>query len=196
MFIFLRGCTRLQPITTQESMWAWSTKCGVTVYCYFYVFRLINKSSWLYAVIFLFNSVDFMRYPFRNAWNRRQWIEIWQNYDVTGWLTGFVAVALQLHHSHSCEQRFSARLVPNACIILLWSFALHRVGEPQFSSVRSIDRESEFYEFKNILKLANFTEFQITCRYWILSLRFGMWLCREQAFTHAQESGALTARAC
>ena len=159
MFTFLRGCTRLQPITAQDSVWAWSTNCGVTVYCYFYVFRLINKSNWLFAVIFLFNYVDFMRYPFHNAWNRRQWIEIWQNYDVTGWLTGFVAVASQLHHSHSREQRFSARLVPNACIILLWPFALHGVGEPQFSSVRSTDRESGFYEFRNILKLANFTGF-------------------------------------
>jgi len=41
-------------------------------------------------------------------------MKIWQNYDITGWLTGIVAVtacytvatrSLQLHHSHNCEQR-------------------------------------------------------------------------------------------
>jgi len=31
MFIFLRGCTRLQPITMQESIWAWSTSCGIII---------------------------------------------------------------------------------------------------------------------------------------------------------------------
>jgi len=46
MFIFLRGCMRLQPITMPESVWAWSTSCGIIVYCYFYVFRLINKGSY------------------------------------------------------------------------------------------------------------------------------------------------------
>ena len=40
VFIFLRGCTRSQPITMQESMWAWSTGCDVIVYCYFHVFWL------------------------------------------------------------------------------------------------------------------------------------------------------------
>jgi len=30
---------------------------------------------------------------------------MWQNYDVTGWLTGVVAVTAQLHHSY-CERRF------------------------------------------------------------------------------------------
>jgi len=45
----------LQPITMQESVWAWSTSRGVIVYCYFHVFRLINRDNLLYAVIFLFN---------------------------------------------------------------------------------------------------------------------------------------------
>ena len=62
MFIFLRGYTRLQPITAQEYVWAWSTSCGFIVYCYFRVFRLINKGNLLLAVIFLFNHVDFIRY--------------------------------------------------------------------------------------------------------------------------------------
>jgi len=61
MFIFLRGCTRLQPIAMQESAWAWSTSCGVIVYCYFHVFRLINKDNLFFAVIFLFNYVHFIR---------------------------------------------------------------------------------------------------------------------------------------
>ena len=39
---------RLQPITMPESVWAWSTSCGIIVYCHFCVFRLINKGS--YAV--------------------------------------------------------------------------------------------------------------------------------------------------
>jgi len=30
---------RLQPITTQESVCAWSTSCGVIVYCYFHAFH-------------------------------------------------------------------------------------------------------------------------------------------------------------
>jgi len=53
---------RLQPITIQESLRAWSTSCGVIVYCGFHVFRLITKGNLLFAVIFLFNSVDFIRY--------------------------------------------------------------------------------------------------------------------------------------
>jgi len=44
----------------QESVWAWSTSCGVIVFCYFYVFRLIIRNN--FAVIFLFNYVDFVRY--------------------------------------------------------------------------------------------------------------------------------------
>ena len=64
MFIFLQGCTRLQPITMHESVWAWSTRCGVTVYCYFYVFRLIDKGKLLFAVIFLFDYANFMRSAF------------------------------------------------------------------------------------------------------------------------------------
>jgi len=56
MFIFQRGCTMLQPISMEESVWAWSTGCGVIVYCYFHVFRLTNKGNYsLFAVIF-FNS--------------------------------------------------------------------------------------------------------------------------------------------
>jgi len=46
----------------QESIWALWTSCGVLVYCYFYVFRLINKGNLLFAVIFLFNYVDFIRH--------------------------------------------------------------------------------------------------------------------------------------
>jgi len=57
--------TRLQPITTQESVWAWSTSCGVIVYCYFHVFQLNNKGNLLSAVVFLFNDVDFIRYGTR-----------------------------------------------------------------------------------------------------------------------------------
>ena len=60
-FIFLRRFTRLQPITMQESVWASSTSCGVIVYCY-HVFLLINKGNLLFAVILLFNYVDFIRY--------------------------------------------------------------------------------------------------------------------------------------
>jgi len=53
----------LQPITMQESVWAWSTSCGFIVHCYFYVFRLINKGNLLFAdLFFLFNCVDFVRY--------------------------------------------------------------------------------------------------------------------------------------
>ena len=62
MFIFMRGCTRLQPITAQESVWAWSTSGGVIAYCYFYAFRLINKGNLLFADLFLFSCVDFVRY--------------------------------------------------------------------------------------------------------------------------------------
>ena len=48
---------RLQPVTMHESVsvWAWSTSCGVIVYCYFHVFQLINKDNLLIADIFLFN---------------------------------------------------------------------------------------------------------------------------------------------
>jgi len=46
----------------QKSVWAWSTSCVVIVYCYFHVFRLINKGRLLSAVIFVFNYVDFVRY--------------------------------------------------------------------------------------------------------------------------------------
>jgi len=49
----------------QESVWAWSTSCGVIVYCYFYMFRLISKENLLFAVMFLFNHVDFIRYVTR-----------------------------------------------------------------------------------------------------------------------------------
>jgi len=45
-------------------MWAWSTRCGVTVYCYFYVFRLTDKGKLLFAVIFLFNYANFIRSAF------------------------------------------------------------------------------------------------------------------------------------
>ena len=68
MFIFLRGCTRLQPNTMQESVWAWSTSCGVIVYCCFRVFRLINKGNLLSAVVVLFNYFDFIRYGTRIAY--------------------------------------------------------------------------------------------------------------------------------
>jgi len=49
----------------QESAWAWSTSCDVIVYCYFYVFWLIKKDILLFAVIFLFKYVDFIRYGTR-----------------------------------------------------------------------------------------------------------------------------------
>ena len=52
----------LQPITMQESVWAWSTGCDVIVYCYFHVFRFINKRNLLLAVILLVNFVDSIRY--------------------------------------------------------------------------------------------------------------------------------------
>jgi len=48
----------------QESVWAWSTSCGV-IYCYFYVFRLIIKGNLLFALIFVSNHVDFTRYGTR-----------------------------------------------------------------------------------------------------------------------------------
>jgi len=41
-----------------------SVRTGVVVYCYFHVFRLINKCNLLFAAIFLFNYVDF-----RALWN-------------------------------------------------------------------------------------------------------------------------------
>jgi len=46
----------------QESLWAWSTSCGVIVYYYFRVFRLTKNGNLFFAVIFLFNYVDFQRY--------------------------------------------------------------------------------------------------------------------------------------
>jgi len=46
----------------QESVWAWSTGCGVTAYYYFHVFLLTNKSNSLFYCHSLFNYVDFMRY--------------------------------------------------------------------------------------------------------------------------------------
>jgi len=51
----LRSCTRLQPITMHESVWAWSTSCGVFVYCYFYAFLLISKGDLLFSVMSLFD---------------------------------------------------------------------------------------------------------------------------------------------
>jgi len=100
MFIFLRGCTRLQPITAQDSVWAWSTSCGVIVCGYFYVFRLINKGSLLFADLFFIQWRRFHAlWNLNNVLNRRQLIKIWHNYDATGWLTGFVAVTSQSHHS-------------------------------------------------------------------------------------------------
>jgi len=106
MFIYLPGCTMLQPITMQESVWAWSTSCGVivycrthyrasSVYCYFHVFRLINKGSLLFAGLLLFNYVNFIRYE---TWITQ--IKIWQNYNLTGWLTGFLAVPSQSQSQH------------------------------------------------------------------------------------------------
>ena len=101
MFISRRGCTRLQPIAAQESAWAWSTSCGVIVYCYFYVFRLINKGSLLFSDLFFIQWRRFHAlWNLNNVLNRRQLIKIWHNYhDATGWLTGFVAVTSQSHHS-------------------------------------------------------------------------------------------------
>jgi len=49
-------------MTMQESVWAWSTSYGVIVYCYFHVFRVTNKGNLLFAVIFLFNYIGFIRY--------------------------------------------------------------------------------------------------------------------------------------
>jgi len=47
----------------QESIWAWSTSCGLIVYCYFHVFRLTNEGNDYYSqTYFLFNYVDFIRY--------------------------------------------------------------------------------------------------------------------------------------
>jgi len=53
----LRGGARLQPITMQESVWAWSTSCSVIVFCYFHVFRPINrpKHNLIFTDILLFN---------------------------------------------------------------------------------------------------------------------------------------------
>ena len=47
----------------QESIWTWSTSCGLIVYCYFHVFRLTNKGNGYYSLTyFLFNYLDFIRY--------------------------------------------------------------------------------------------------------------------------------------
>jgi len=59
----LRSCTRLQPITMHESVWAWSTSCGVFVYCYFYVFLFISKGDLLFSGhVFIWLYVDAVRY--------------------------------------------------------------------------------------------------------------------------------------
>ena len=55
----VRFSARLQPITMQESVWAWSTSSGVIVHFHFHVFRLINKGNLFFSVIFLFNYVSF-----------------------------------------------------------------------------------------------------------------------------------------
>jgi len=61
-FVFMRGCTRLQPFTMQESVWARSTSNGVIVYCYFfYMFWLISK-NFLFAILSFFIYADFIRY--------------------------------------------------------------------------------------------------------------------------------------
>ena len=95
-FIFLRRCTRLQPITMQgvvDQLWRHCFRPTLV----FYIFRFINKNNLSFAVISSFNYVDFMLWNWSNVWNRRQKIKIWQNYDVTGWLTGFVAVTYSYH---------------------------------------------------------------------------------------------------
>ena len=43
----------------QESVWAWSTSCGVIVYCYFLRVSVINEGYFIFAVIFLFSYVKF-----------------------------------------------------------------------------------------------------------------------------------------
>jgi len=54
----------LQPITMQESAWAWSTSCGVIVYCYFHMFWLIKKNNLLFAVMFyLTTSISYVMEP-------------------------------------------------------------------------------------------------------------------------------------
>ena len=124
MFIFLRGCTRLQPVTMQESVCAWSTSCGVIVYCYFYVFRLISKTIYCLLLYFLFNYANFIRYGTWMTYEnknmtklRRHWVNEWQVLSQSHQSRSHstlhsrhkvvaVAVASQLHHSRNCEQRF------------------------------------------------------------------------------------------
>jgi len=63
MFISLQGCTRVHPITVQLSVWAWSTSCGIIVYCYFHVFRLLIK------VIYCLLSYFYLTRWFYTLWN-------------------------------------------------------------------------------------------------------------------------------
>jgi len=55
MFIFLRGCTKLHEVAANHNagigVWAWSTSCGVIVYCYSQVLQPINKGNLLFAAI-------------------------------------------------------------------------------------------------------------------------------------------------
>jgi len=65
-FIFLRGCTKLHEDAANHSA---GIGMGVVYQLWhqlftviFYVFRLTNKGNLLFAVIFLFYYVDFIRY--------------------------------------------------------------------------------------------------------------------------------------
>ena len=87
VFIFPRRCTRLQPITMQESVWAWSTSCGFIVHCYFYVFRFINKGNYCLPSYFYLNmSISYiaeLEWRTKSTSVNKNMTKLWRH-----WVTG------------------------------------------------------------------------------------------------------------